>query len=81
MRLKFDRNCLKQDKITFTPKAVLNFNIVFKINLWPHNLDSKFALLNSLFGSVKLTKIVVPDKYSYSGYRFDLIYVELIVRW
>ena len=41
--VKFDGVCLKQDKVTFTPKAALNFYIIYEVNLWPLNLDSKFA--------------------------------------
>ena len=40
---------------------MLNFYIVYEINLWPLNLDSNFALLNSLFADVKLTKNADPD--------------------
>ena len=37
--------------------------------LWPLNLESKFALLNFLFGAVKLlTKNADPDHHSYSGH-------------
>ena len=66
---------LKQDKVTFTTRAVLNFYIVYEINLWPLNLDSKFASLNSLVGTVRLTKNANPDKYSYPGYGigFDIV--------
>ena len=46
--------------------------------LWPLNLESKFALLNFLFGAVKLlTKNADPDHHSYSGHVLDLIYVDL----
>ena len=38
------------------------------VYLWPLNLDSKFVLLNSLFGTVKLTKNDDPDEYFYFGY-------------
>ena len=33
IRFKFDGSCLKQDKLTFTPKAALKFYIVFEINV------------------------------------------------
>ena len=59
---------LKQEKIFFTPKAVLNFYIVYKIKLWPLNLYAWFTLLNTLFGAVKLGKNAYSDKYYYSGY-------------
>ena len=45
-----------------------NFYILYKIYLWSLNRDSKFTLLSSLFGAVKLNKNADPDKYSYSGY-------------
>ena len=38
------------------------------VYLWPLNLDSKFVLLNSLFGTVKLTKNDDLDEYFYFGY-------------
>ena len=58
----------KAKKATFAHKARLNFHIVYKIDLWPRNLDSWFTLLNSSFGAVKLTKNVDADKHSYFGY-------------
>ena len=36
--------------------------------MWPNDLGSKFALLNSLFSAVQLTKNAYLNKYSYSGY-------------
>ena len=38
---------------------------------------SDFTLENCLFGAVKLTKNADIDKYEYSGYGIDLMYVEL----
>ena len=62
---------------------MLNFYIVYEINLWPLNLDSNFALLNSLFADVKLTKNADPDQYSYSGYGIgfdmEIFYCEIRV--
>ena len=46
----------------------MNIYIVFEIHLWPFNVGRDFALGNSLFGVVKLTKNVDSDKYKYSGY-------------
>ena len=60
----FDRSFLKQDRITFTLKTVLNFYIVYEINLWPLNLDSQIVLLNCLFGAIKLNK----NAFNHSGY-------------
>ena len=67
-RVKFGSHWLKQEKVTYTHGVVLNFYIVYEINLWPLNLNSKFSLLNLLFDAVKLTKNVDPDNYFYSEY-------------
>ena len=32
-RVKFDRSCLKQDKITYTHDKIVNIYIVYEINL------------------------------------------------
>ena len=48
--------------------TILNFHIVYEINLRPLNLDSKFSLLNSLFRVVKLTKNSHPNNYFYFGH-------------
>ena len=61
--MKFNGGFLKQDKVTFNSKATLNFYIVYEINLWPLNLDSKFTLLDFLFETVKLTENVDPDMF------------------
>ena len=49
LRLKFDANCLKQEKVTFTHKTIVNVYIV-AINLWSFNLGTNFILGNPLFG-------------------------------
>ena len=41
---------------------------MYEINLCLLNLGSKFARLNYLLGSVKLTENVDPDNYFYSGH-------------
>ena len=63
IRGKFDGNCLKQDKVTFTHKQVVDIYIVYEINLWPFTVGQYFTLINSLFGAVKLIKNADPDKY------------------
>ena len=45
--------------MTFTHKSVVNIDIVYGINVWPFTVDQDFALENSLFGAVKLTKKLV----------------------
>lgn len=41
--LKFDRSCLKQNKLTFTYKNKVNIYIVSEINLWPFKQSTDFA--------------------------------------
>ena len=54
--------------MTFTHRAILEFYIIYEINLRLLSLDSKYILLNSSFDADKLTKNADSDKYSYSGY-------------
>ena len=68
MRAKFDGSCLKQNKICFNYKAIVNLFIVYEINLRSLNLDSKFTLWDSLFDVVQLTKNADRNKYSYYRY-------------
>ena len=68
VRVKFDANCLKQDKITFIHGKTVNIYIVYEINLWSYVHSSDPTLGNSLFGSVKLVKNIDIDKCKYSGY-------------
>ena len=75
LRIKFDGSCLKQEKVTFTHKKVVNIYIAHEINLCSCNVVKDFPLGNSLFGAVKLTKYADSDKYKHSGYGagFELI--------
>ena len=66
--IKFDGQCLKQNKVTFTHKNVVNIYIVYEINLWVYKHNDGFTLGNSLFGAVKSTKNTDCDKCKYSVY-------------
>ena len=66
IKVKFNGNCLKQDKITYTHGTIVNIYIVYKIISNINNFDVN--LENCLFGAVKLTKNADIDKYKYSGY-------------
>ena len=66
--MKLVESCLKQDKIIFTHKNIVNIYIVYEINLWDRGYDDYPVLEISLFGAVKLTENVDIDKYKYSGY-------------
>ena len=45
--------------------------IVCDLDTWSRDFNKKFALIDCLFGDVKLTKNADPDKYVYSGNGFD----------
>ena len=61
-RIKFYGPCLKQDKVTFTGKQVVNIYIVYEINLWAYTQGADFTLESSLFGAANLTKDADFDK-------------------
>ena len=61
-RVKFDEICLKQDKITFIHKKIVNIYNVYEISLWNYVDSSNPRLENSLFGAVKLVKETDIDK-------------------
>ena len=64
-RAKFDRGCLKQDKITFTPGTIVNIYSVYEISDSNNNYPT---LKICLLGAVKLTTNADIYKYKYSGY-------------
>ena len=67
IRVKFTGSCLKQDKITFNHKKVVNIYIVYELGA-SSSSNSDPTIKNCLFGVVTLTKNVDIDKYKYSGY-------------
>ena len=77
IRLEFKENCLKQDKVTFTPSNVIRLFIVYELDTWSRDLNADFALKDCSFGAIKLNKKADPDKYSYSGYYIGLGYCSL----
>ena len=68
IRVEFKDSCLKQSKIIKTPRNIVNSVIVYEWDTLSRDLNSVFTLKDCLFGAVKLTKNVAPDKFSYSGY-------------
>ena len=59
---------MKQDKIAYTHRKIVNIYIVFEINKKDNTIISDPTIENCLFGAVTLTKSVNIDKYGYSGY-------------
>ena len=66
-RIKFSRDCLKQEKITFNHGKIVNISIVYEIEK-SVDISSYPALENCLFGAVKLIKHIDVDLYKYSRY-------------
>ena len=66
-RVKFNGDCLKQDKISFDHGKIVNIYIVYETER-SVNISSYPTLENCLFGAVKLTKHVDVDLYKYSGH-------------
>lgn len=65
MRVEFKGRCLKQNKVTFTPRNLVTLSIVYELDTWSRGLNTDFTLTDCLFGTVKLTKNANSDKYSY----------------
>ena len=49
---KFNGSCLRQEKVTFTHKQVVNIYIFYETNFWPFKQSLDFTLRNSLFGAL-----------------------------
>ena len=71
IRVKFKRDCLKQERIKFTHGKIVNIYIAHELEK-SVNISNYLTLENCLFGGVKLIKNVDVDKYKYSGYGIGL---------
>ena len=58
----------KAKQKTFNHGNVVNFFIVYELDIWSHDLNTDFTLDEYLFGVLKVTKSTDADKYRYSGY-------------
>ena len=58
IRLKFSGNCLKQDKVTYNHRNVVNIYIVYEISK-NFKISIYSTLENCLFGAVSLTKKIL----------------------
>ena len=63
--VEFKDICLKQEKVTFTYRNVVNVFIVCDLDTWSRHFNKKLSLIDCLFGDFKLTKNADPDKYGY----------------
>ena len=46
---------------------MVNFYIVYELNIWSKDLNAEFTLTGRFFGNGRITKNGEPNKYSYSG--------------
>ena len=68
VKVKFVGSCLKQDKITYTHRKIVNIYIAYETNVWNYTAyDDDTAPGNPLFGAVKLVKNADIDRCKYSG--------------
>ena len=66
-REKFTGKCLKQSKISYNHRKVVNIYITYELGASSFHSDNP-TLKNCLFGAVTLTKNADIDKCGYSGY-------------
>ena len=60
-RVKFTGSCLKQSKISYTHRKVVNIYIVYELGASGSHINDP-SLKNCLFGAVTLTKNAEIDK-------------------
>ena len=68
-KVSFDKTCLKQDKVTFNHRKIVNIYIVYEIIRIANindNRNSNLTVQNALFGAVSLTENPDVNKYKYS---------------
>ena len=63
----FERNYMKQNKISYAHVVGLNIYIVYKLQKRIVS-SPDFTVQNALFRNIKLTKNVDTSHYNYSGY-------------
>ena len=66
-RVEFTGSCLKQSKISYTHRKVVNIYIVYELGAYSSHVNDP-TLKNCLYGAVTLTKKADIDKYGYSCY-------------
>ena len=67
VRVKFSGDYLKQERLTFNHRKIVNIYIVYEREK-SVKISSYAALENCLFGAVKLIKHIDVDLYKYFGY-------------
>ena len=71
IRVIFTGSCLKQDKVIFNYRKVVNIYIVYELGASGSN-NSDPTMKSCLFGAATLTKNTDIDRYGHSGYGIGL---------
>ena len=45
MRVEFKGSCLKQNKVTFTPRNLVTLSIVYELDTWSRDLNTDFTIV------------------------------------
>ena len=57
-KVKFNGNCLKQDRVSILHKSVVNWFTTYKLDTWSRDLNTYLTIGNCLFGAVTLRMLV-----------------------
>ena len=76
IKVKFKRSCLKQGKVIFTSRNIVNLFITYELDGWYQDLNTVFPLKDCLFGAAKLFENNDPDKYFYSDMVLGLTHAQ-----
>ena len=76
-RIEFNGSCLRHDKVIFTPNKIINLHTTFELKSWPFYIYDGFMVRNFLFGTVKLTRMLVLISILILDMAFYLMYLEL----
>ena len=79
IRVQFNGSCLKQDKITYANRKIVNTYIVYEVNK-NYNISSYPTLENCLFAAVSLTKIMILISIIVLDMILDLIERKVLSR-
>ena len=83
----FTGNYVKENKVIFPNKSVVNIYIVYELHKINSTRNTDFTVQNALFGATKITKDSDPSHNKYSGYGicFDsktyVLILKLIHLW
>ena len=78
IKLSFNPNLVKQDKVTYNHGPVVNIYVVYKLNPFANTGSVTLDTLNCLFGAVKFKKMLVLVNTNILDKVLDLIQKEVL---